>query len=141
MNEFKNVSTIDRPPEAVWPVMSGVMRWPSWTPTVLSVEALAEDDPAVGRSYRVCQPKLMPAVWTITEWKSGESFTWVSKSLGLTATGEHRVESDGKGGSTVTLRVVFEGFLAPVIALLAGPLTRHYVEIEAQSLKEAVEAA
>lgn len=140
MRVFTHESTIDRPAAAIWPVMSDIAAWPSWTPTVVSATALAEGAPGVGKSYRVAQPKLLPAVWTITEWKEGRGFAWRSKSPGMTATGEHWLEDAGPGRAKLTLRVTFEGILAPVVWLFAGEMTRRYVELEAASLKKKAEA-
>jgi hypothetical protein len=50
------------------------------------------------------------------------------------AVATHAVEPCARG-SRVTLTVRFEGWLAPLIALLAGGLTKTYLSMEAAGLK------
>ena len=135
---FLETLEIAAPPERVWAVMSAVESWPSWTPTVTSVEPLSRGAAGPGARYRLRQPKLLPAVWEVTSWEPGRGFVWVSRNPGATAVGEHLVEPCA-AGSRVTLRVRFEGFLAPLVARLAGRLTREYMSLEARGLKAAVE--
>ena len=61
--------------ERVWEVLSDLEGWPAWTPTVTSVQRVDPGPLAVGSRVRICQPKLLPAVWQLTELDEGRSFT------------------------------------------------------------------
>src|SRR5262245_30809010 len=122
MAEFTVTESIAAPVERVWSIMADIERWPEWTPTVTRVERLDNVPLAVGSRFRVFQPKLRPAVWTITEWKPGERFTWVSRAPGFRAIAEHEVRTEA-GGSSVRLAVRFEGLLGGLIGRVYGRLT------------------
>jgi len=51
----------------VWQVLSDVTRWPQWLPTVTRVVALNGESIVVGARCLVQQPRLKPAVYTVTE--------------------------------------------------------------------------
>jgi hypothetical protein len=94
---------------------------------------------AVGSRARVRQPKLLPAVWQVTELDEGRSFTWVTRSPGLQIEAGHLVEADG-AGSRVTLSVQFSGLLGPLVARLYRSLNELYLATEAKGLRERCEA-
>ena len=83
MREFSANVDIAATPERVWQVLAEVERWPEWTPSVLSVERLNAAPLGAGSQVRIQQPKLRPAVWTITRWEPTKQFVWVSSSPGL----------------------------------------------------------
>lgn len=139
MREFTFAIAIDAPLERAWAVMSDLEAWPAWTPTIARVEPRSPGPPAAGSSYRVLQPKLPPAVWTVTDWSPPRGFTWVFRAPGIRTTGDHRLEPKPTG-CALTLRLRNEG---PVGLLVAGwyrAITARYVEIEARSLKACCEA-
>jgi hypothetical protein len=72
------------------------------------------------------------------EVEPGRSFTWVTRSLGVQATGRHSAEEHG-AGSRVSLSIQFTGFLAPLVARMYGGLTERYIATEAQGLKDRCE--
>jgi hypothetical protein len=129
---------IAAPPARVWPVMSDVERWPEWTQSVTKVERLETGPMGPGARARVFQPKLRPAVWTVTDWRPGSSFTWESRTPGLRAVGLHEALPEG-GGTRARLAVRFEGPLAGLVAWLAGGLTLRYIQLEAAGLKARAE--
>jgi uncharacterized membrane protein len=137
MIEFTHQIMIAAPADGIWRALEDIPNWPRWTPTVHRVEAQQPGPIGVGARFRLHQPQLLPAVWSVTSWTPGRGFTWVSRAAGMTSTAEH-VLANVEGGTQVTLRVTFEGLLAPVIAFLAGKLTTKYMELEAQGLKEFV---
>jgi uncharacterized membrane protein len=132
---------IAAPSDRTWAVLSAVSNWPQWAPTVTSVEPLDQRELQVGGRYRLTQPKLGTAVWTVTAVEPGRQFTWESRSSGVRAVASHVVEGTGGPTSAVTLRVALSGPLAFVGSLVAGSLTRDYMQQEAQALKEAAERA
>ena len=130
---------ISAPPERVWQVMSDVERWPEWTASVQSVKRLDSGPFRVGSRARVKQPKFLPAVWEVTELDAPRSFTWVTRSPGVVASGRHRVESSSRG-SRATLSVAYGGLLGGLAAKLLSGLTDRYLMYEAAGLKERSEA-
>src|SRR4051794_16254836 len=97
---------IQAPPDRVWEAVRDVERWPEWTPTVISVRPLDPGALAVGSRAIVRQPKLLPARWQVIEIEDGRSFTWITRSPGLSVTARHSVEG-AANGSRVTLSLDF----------------------------------
>jgi hypothetical protein len=128
-------------PPAVWTVLADLDAWADWLPTVDRIEAEQEGEPPrVGAAYRIRQPKLPPARWTVTDWCPEERFTWRSRSPGLTATADHRLRPTGDGGTEVVLTMTWAGPFAPVVGLLYGGITRRYMQTEAAELAERSQA-
>jgi uncharacterized membrane protein len=140
MPSFEFTTVIDAPPDRVWSVLSDVMHWPKWLPTVTSVEPLGSPTLAVGARYRLVQPKLWPAVWSVVDLSPHNHFSWESRSPGVRALGDHMLSPVSGGSTSVSLRVTFSGPLAVLVGLIAGRLTREYIEREAASLKLRVES-
>jgi len=67
------------------------------------------------------------------------SFTWETKSPGVTVTAQHIVTEAGADTSTILLRVVFEGLLAQVAFFLGRRLTSEYIGREAEAIRTVVE--
>jgi len=126
---------IDSPPQRVWQVMTEVELWPEWTESVQKVKRLDSGQLRVGSRARVKQPKFLPAVWEVTEIDPGRSFTWVTRSPGMVASGRHRVEPTARG-SRATLTVAYAGLLSGVVAKLLGGITDRYLMFEAAGLKQ-----
>src|SRR5689334_6957514 len=99
---FTKSIDIDAPPDRVWRIMSDVDHWHEWTASITSVKRLKETPFAVGTRALVRQPKLPPALWTVTAIDPGKSFTWTSANPGFRAVGYHAVEPTARG-SRVTL--------------------------------------
>ena len=134
MRHFTTTVTIATPLSDVWTVLADVERWPDWNPSARRVERLESSPLGVGSRVRIEQPKLRPAIWTVTAWEPVVAFTWVSRSPGLITTGAHGIEPSADG-ARVTLSIRFDGVLAPVVGALMGGLTRRYIELEAAGLK------
>src|SRR5262245_5540765 len=98
-------------PERIWRVLADVARWPEWLPTVSAVEPLDSPDILIGKRYRLQQPKLRPAVWTVTEIEPLRKFTWESRSSGVRAVADHVIEQVTGERATVVLSVRFSGVL------------------------------
>ena len=139
MPGLRHTVTIAAPPERVWSVVVDVDRWPERIPTVDAVERLDAGPLVVGSRTRLQQPRLPTAVWTVTELTQGSSFTWVSRSPGVTVTASHLVEPH-PDGSRLTLAVDVSGSVAWIGWLMTRSLTKRYVETEAASMKMAAEA-
>jgi uncharacterized membrane protein len=128
---------IDATPETVWNLLKDVERWPEMTDSIDRVELLDEPITLAARA-RVHQPKLPAAIWTVTDFKENETFTWESRSPGVTTTAAHDMTAT-QNGVTVRLTLTQKGPLAPLISLLTGRLTRRYVTMEANGLKTKAE--
>jgi len=140
MSSFESTITIDASAEKIWPVLSDVSKWPQWLPTVSAVEPLGAPPLAIGARYRIVQPKLRPAVWSVVELSPMLGhFSWESRSPGVRVLASHSLRSVSAGKTSVSLRIDFAGPMAWMAGLLAGRLTREYLEREAVALKRRVE--
>jgi uncharacterized protein YndB with AHSA1/START domain len=126
---------IAAPPDRVWKVMTDVEQWPEWTESVQDVKRLDQRPFGIGSRARIKQPKFLPAVWEVTEFDPGRSFTWVTRSPGMVASGRHRVEPTANG-SRATLSVAYGGFLGGLVAKMLGSITDRYLMFEAAGLKQ-----
>jgi uncharacterized membrane protein len=131
---------IDAPPEKVFAVLCDVERWPEWTSTMTSVQRMESGPFAVGSSARVRQPRLLPAVWRVTEFEDKRNFTWTTRAPGLCMSALHSIEPHG-AGSRVALSLELTGLIAPVVSRLFGGLMERYITTESQGLKKRSESA
>ena len=138
MPGLQHTVTVDAPPERVWAVVADVERWPERIPTVHAVERLDAGPLRVGSRTRLEQPRLPTAVWTVTELAEGSSYTWESRSPGVTVTAAHVVEPH-PDGSRLTLSVTVSGPMSRIGWLMTRSLTKRYVETEAASLRRVAE--
>ena len=134
MREIETSIRIEAGATRVWQVMTDFERWPEWTESVRRVEALDATPPNIGSRFRVEQPKLRPATWTVTKWEPAQGFTWESQSLGLLLTGVHTIETTGSA-CTVRLAVRFSGPLGSIVGAMARKITEQYVALESAGLK------
>jgi uncharacterized membrane protein len=124
--------------DRVFSVLQDVERWPEWTATMTAVKKMDDGPLVVGSKVRVRQPKLLPAVWLVTELDKNRVFTWGTRSPGIQVTGDHRIESVGSS-SRVTLSLDVSGLLGPLVSRLFRGLNERYVATEAKGLKERCE--
>ena len=139
MPGLQRTITIAAPPERVWAIVVDVERWPERIPTVDAVERLDTGPLAVGSRTRLEQPRLPAAVWTVTELVDGSSYTWESKSTGVTVTASHIVEPD-PDGSRLTLALQVSGPMSGIGWLMSRSVSKRYVETEAASIKNVAES-
>ena len=127
--------------EEVWAVLADVSRWHEWTPTITRVETLDARALETGARFRVLQPRLRPAIWTVTESQPAKKFTWESRGPGTLVVAEHVIDPAAGGSSRVLLRVAISGLLGTIFGYLFGSLTSRYLSQEAAALKLRVERA
>ncbi len=139
MNEFEVSIEINAPSAITWSRLERVVDWPKWMPTVSSVVPISNPALTVGGLFRIRQPKLPLAIWTVTALKDGESFVWQSRSIGVVTVAQHILQPRSDTQCQLTLRLRFEGLLSAVATLVAGSLTRQYLEAEALALKRHAE--
>ncbi len=123
----------------VWAVLVDVDRWAEWTESVTSARRLDQGPLVVGSQASIRQPRLRPAVWTVTTLEPGTSFAWASRNPGVITVGGHRIAPNPDGTVEFTLTIDHRGPLASLIWLLTGSLTRRYLQTEATGLKHRVE--
>jgi hypothetical protein len=92
-----------------------VEHWSEWTRSIEKVERLDHGEFGIGSRARVHQPRLPVAVWTVTEFEPGRSFTWVSRGLGIRSVANHRLEPRGDGTVSLTLGIAQTGWLARLV--------------------------
>lgn len=138
MPTFRTSLDIAAPPARAWEVLTDLERWPEWTASVTRVTRPAPGPFGVGAQARIEQPRLRPATWTVTLCEPGRSFAWVSHSPGLRVIADH-VIAERPGGCVITLAVHYRGPLSLLVGLLAGPLTRQYLALEATGLRRRCE--
>jgi Polyketide cyclase / dehydrase and lipid transport len=132
--DFQIAIDISAPVEVVWAVMVDVERWPEWTASVRKVRRLGHGPLTVGQRALILQPKLPPAVWTVTAIQAGRSFTWTSGAPGMRVIGHHAVEG-GATGARATLSLKFKGLFGGLLARMTSGITRRYLSLEAEGLK------
>src|SRR5436305_9762292 len=138
MTHIQTTIDIQAPPDRVWAAVRDIEHWSEWTPTVISIRSLDPGPLAVGNRAIVRQPNLLPARWQITELEAGRSFSWITRSPGISVTAHHLVE-DAASGSRATLSLDFSGPLGPLCARLTRGLTERYLAMEAKGLKKRAE--
>ena len=129
---------IDAPADRVFAIMADVERWPEWTASITSVQRLEPGPLRPGARARIRQPKLPPALWTVTELADGRRFTWQSVAPGLRVVAHHVAEPVATG-TRATLTVEFHGLLGGLWRALSGGITQRYIELEAAGLKARAE--
>jgi carbon monoxide dehydrogenase subunit G len=132
---------IDAPAQRVWAVLTDVERWPQVVDTVTSVEALTPGPLATGSRYRLVQPRLPPAVWSVTAVVPGRSYRWVAPSTGVTTTADHTVTPLGDDRARLDVSVEHRGPLAWIGGTLTRRMTEDYLARECAGIKRTAEGA
>jgi hypothetical protein len=140
MPSYRVSESIRAKPDAIWTVLANVTCWPDWTPTVSVVEGLDGQCLKMGARFRVLQPKLRPAVWTVTAIDASKRFTWTTRSPGLQLTADHVLAAEDAGTTRLELRFTIAGALSPIVGPLAKRVVIAYMSTEAAKLKARVQA-
>ena len=126
--------TIDAPIDIVWSVFTDVERWPTWASSFTSVE-LIDGPMRLGAKARIRQPRLPTVIWEVTQWEPGRSWTWAAISPGARTEASHVLTVSGRG-TVAEQSIVSSGPLGRLAALVWRSLTRRYLAIEAEGLKQ-----
>ena len=126
--------------ERLWSVLSDISRWSEWTPTITRIEALGPAALEIGARFRVWQPRLVPAIWTVTALEPQRRFVWESRVLGTRVRAEHSMYPQKSESFRVVLQVGYCGAIGRAMGLAYGGLTRKYLALEAESLKRRAES-
>ena len=130
---------IDAETKRVWDTLMDLERWPEWTQSVDRIERLDHGEFGIGSRARIRQPRIPVAIWEVTEFESGRSFTWVSEAVGIRSVGSHLIEPRGEGTVSLTLTLAQTGWLARLVRSRAEKLAKEYLAMEAQGLKRRCE--
>ena len=139
MTQSSTSITINSNQEVIWKVLSDVAHWHEWTPTVIKVEVLDGPELKLNNHYKVFQPKLQPAVWTVTVLTPPSNFTWESRMPGMLMVADHILKPINANQTEVTLTFSFQGALGAILGRLYRKTVESYIATEAQSLKKRVE--
>ncbi|WP_433326222.1 SRPBCC family protein [Spirillospora sp. CA-294931] len=131
---------VNASPKALWDALVDIESWPALTPSINRLERLDDGPLAKGSRTRVYQPKLRPAIWTITEFTPSTSFVWEATAPGVKTVGGHYMTPNADDTASLRLTLDQTGPLAPLIALLAGRRAKLYVTQEAHALKQQAES-
>lgn len=138
------VSTADTSatPAQAWQVFSDVTAWPEMLSTFDSVDPTGGTSgrPEVDAAYLVRQPRLLKARWVITDWRPGESFTWVSDMPGIRTTAIHEATETSDGPTTIRVGIDWSGPMAWLPRLFYSRLARRYLETEVTTFARLAEA-
>jgi hypothetical protein len=129
---------INTPAERVYEVMIDIDRWHEWTPSISSIKRLDGTAFELGKRVMIRQPKLPPAMWTISRIDPNRRFEWVNRAPGLKVTGHHSVEPTANG-SRATLALSYQGIFGGLLARLTKGITLRYIAMEAAGLKARAE--
>lgn len=137
---FSEAVAVWASPETVWRVLMDVEEWPAWTASVRAISRLDPGPLQVGSRVRIDQPRLPTMTWTVERLEPGRSFSWVAGSPGTRTIADHRVTPTIEG-CDVVLEVRQVGRLAWVAGRALGAVTRRYLAMETQGLKQRAESA
>ena len=135
---LERASLINSSPEHIFSVLAQLDQWNQWTKSIISISFVNNDYFKVGTKIKVLQPKLSPAVWTITEISENKSLVWEKKSLGLKMTANHLIQESNEG-TIVKLQIIYQGFLATLFYKLTASLTESFLTMEIAGLKKRCE--
>ncbi len=127
---------IEAPASVVWDVFTDVERWSEWTASIERIVALDGPRIEVGKRFEIKQPRMPKLVWEVTEVEAGVSWTWRQKAPGSTAFATHEVTAIDAERTVVRQTIDQRGPLGVVVGWLTRRLTRRYLDLEAQGLKQ-----
>ena len=134
----EKTSVINALPGHIFKVLMDFGQWNQWTASIDEMSILNNDQPGAGARIKILQPKLPPAIWTITEILPDRSLTWEKRSFGLFMRSEHLVLTSNNG-TRVTIRMTYQGRLAWLFYMLTRSLTDRYMTMEIHGLKRVCE--
>ena len=135
---LEQIIDVAAPPARVWEIMTDIERWHEWTPSISSIERLDSGPFGLGSRARVRQPRLQPALFEVTGFEPGRSFTWAARSGGIAALAVHEVMPT-TDASRVKLVLNLEGWPLLALGWWVRRLSVRYMTMEAEGLKRRAE--
>jgi len=131
--------TINASAKKVWGITTDIDRLPEVTPTVEKVGRLTPGELAVGDQFKLWQPDLVAAVWTVTVVDPKRRvFAW-KRRLGLsTLTATHRIKG-AKKGCTSELTLEVSGLGSGLVERAMATKAKASLEQENKAIKAAAE--
>jgi uncharacterized membrane protein len=126
---------IDAPAALVWEVFTDVERWPEWTASVTELTGLDGRELAVGKRFRIKQPKLPPLVWQVSALEPGVCWSWAQRSPGGSTLAHHVLTPLSEGRTLVRQTLDQRGPIGALVARFMRATTRRYLAMEADGLK------
>lgn len=123
----------------VWPVLADIEQWPSWSPSVVSAVSVVPESDDEQTAYRIDQPPLPHALWTVTDWRHERGFTWQTQGASSLMTMAFHLEPSPVG-SHVSVDVQWSGAMAWMGRAAYGPVTIRYADTHLRALKDVCEA-
>ena len=139
--EYEKSVAVAAEPDRAWAVLSDLERWPERIATYEEVRRLDDGDLRVGSRAFVKQKGLAAGEWEVSELVPGRTFTWASRQPGVRIVGRHHVTTDAAGATRLTLVLEQTGWLSGLVSMVIGRKIKRYVDLEAEALKQAAEAA
>lgn len=139
--KLSNSIEIDAPASVVWAVFTDVEQWPSWTESVTTADAVDGPGLALGKKFKLKQPKLPAVAWEVTELTDGASWTWTYAVPLNKTSATHLVEAIEGDRTQVTQVIEQAGLVGGLIGRAMVKTSRRYLDMEATGLKKASEAA
>ena len=142
MPAYESSVLVHAPVEVAWSVLSRVVSWPQWLPTVDSVHPLDGEALALGSRFVVHQPRLRPATWKVTQLEPPRLFVWSARHTGIAMLAEHRLDGDNSASDfcTLVLRFVFAGWFGGIVGRFSRSIAEEYLAQEATAFKATMEA-
>jgi len=134
----EKTAVINALPGDIYKVLMAFEQWNQWSASITKMSILNNDRPGKGARIKILQPKLPPAIWTVTESLPDRSLTWEKRSFGLVMLSEHLIVA-GNNGTSVTIRMTYQGLLAGLFYALTRSLTDRYMTIEIDGLRRQCE--
>ena len=98
MSRYARTLRIGAPAAEVWSALVDVESWPAWASQFRRLERLDGGPLAPSSRVRIRPTGMPAAIWHVTEYEEGRSFTWASSlSPGVLITGGHVVTTVGNG--------------------------------------------
>ncbi len=130
------------PPHEVWTVLADIAAWPTWSPTIEQVrtEPAEADDVGEHPAYRIEQPPLPTALWTITDWRPEQGFAWQTRGASTLLAGSYAMRHI-RPGTEVVMSLTWTGTTAWLVRAAYGPVSIRYAESHLAALVQRCEAA
>lgn len=135
---ISNQTHINASINEVYNVLINIEKWKDWTESINEISYISNPRFEIGNKVLIKQPKLFPAIWTITEITKNKSFAWQTKTLGVSITAIHNLSTTAEV-TRVENKLIYKGMLAYFMFTLSSKLSEEYLTMEINGLKNVCE--